>query len=48
MFMHPEMLIALATERRHDLIAENNRRHALSAARRSRRAHKTHGTDWSR
>lgn len=37
MYLHPEMLTALANERRHDLIAENERRHVLTAARRARR-----------
>ncbi|GAA1721967.1 hypothetical protein [Fodinicola feengrottensis] len=38
MFLHPEMLSALATERQHELVAENDRRHVLTAARRIRRA----------
>jgi hypothetical protein len=37
MNLHPEMLTALANERRHDLIAESERRHVLTAARRARR-----------
>ncbi|GAA1721975.1 hypothetical protein [Fodinicola feengrottensis] len=41
MFMHPQMLTALATERRNDLIAENNRRHVRSEARKARRLHRT-------
>jgi hypothetical protein len=41
MFMHPEMLTALATERRNDLIAENDRRHIRSEARKIRRARRS-------
>ncbi|AEV85737.1 hypothetical protein ACWT_4715 [Actinoplanes sp. SE50] len=40
MLFHPFMMLGLARERRHELIAEADRERLLAAARRSRRAGK--------
>ena len=37
MYLHPEMMSALATERQRELVADGQRAHLLSAARRLRR-----------
>jgi hypothetical protein len=40
MWMHPDMLMALANERQRDLIAEADRRRVLTGARLARRTRK--------
>jgi hypothetical protein len=41
MYLHPEMLSALATERQRELVADGQRSHLLSAARRLRRSRRS-------
>jgi hypothetical protein len=41
MLMHPDLMLAVANDRHRELIAEADRTHLLSIARRARRARKT-------